>query len=72
VWAKELRELLSATVNLLHIAHEFIPTIHAFHLMEDEDSSGTPGRPLCLSPLSLSPPPPVGRWCLTHLLLTRN
>lgn len=39
VWAKELRELLSATVNLLHIAHEFIPTIHAFHLMEDEDSS---------------------------------
>jgi hypothetical protein len=53
VWAKELRELLSATVNLLHIAHEFIPTIHAFHAMEDEDSSGTPWRPLCL------PPPPL-------------
>ena len=39
-WARELRELLIATVDLLHIAHEFIPTIHAFHQMDD-DLSGT-------------------------------
>lgn len=41
-WARELRELLNATVDLLHMAHDFIPTIHAFHdLMAEDDPSGS-------------------------------